>query len=386
MEFFDKKKDVIQLQLTRYGRQLLSIGDFKPVYYAFSDDGVLYDSRWISGTIRSKEEQWLVERRIQEETPRIKTLNSKVGTERTIFNTADLSAYALDQNIIDLFNLGADGQDQAELAEYKSGKLLLDPDFAESEKLLTNLLGSKRYFNNRAPAWNVVSYNRIISSSSDTYQKNDLVQFVPQINFNLQDNVYRVPYGVEPFSLSPHLEAKMGIIDAAATSYFDDHPEDEFLEAEEGDYPQRMATQELYDSFFEDSPLMTGSIFFDKDFVFVSFEEANVDFEKENFTLEVFEVTQTDEAGEKETLKKLYFHQYSDFSGESTVEAVENVLEIELDEEITSELACMLINKDKQLKTKNIYNTNVFDCEAILGDETSNNPYDLPPVDAEDVC
>ena len=56
MEFFDKKQDVIDLQVTRYGKQLMSRGLFDPVYYCFSDDEVIYDNRWVSGTIH-KEEQ-----------------------------------------------------------------------------------------------------------------------------------------------------------------------------------------------------------------------------------------------------------------------------------------------------------------------------------------
>ena len=44
MEFFNKKEDVIGLQLTQYGRHLMSKGKFKPVYYSFYDDNVLYNS------------------------------------------------------------------------------------------------------------------------------------------------------------------------------------------------------------------------------------------------------------------------------------------------------------------------------------------------------
>jgi len=43
MEFFNKKQDVIDLQLTNYGRHLLSKGMFKPVYYSFYDDNIIYD-------------------------------------------------------------------------------------------------------------------------------------------------------------------------------------------------------------------------------------------------------------------------------------------------------------------------------------------------------
>mgnify|MGYP003111818493 CR=1 FL=1 len=44
MEFFDPKEEVIDLQLTQFGRHLLSKGKFKPVYYSFFDDDVLYNS------------------------------------------------------------------------------------------------------------------------------------------------------------------------------------------------------------------------------------------------------------------------------------------------------------------------------------------------------
>ena len=43
MEFFDKKQDVIDLQLTQFGRYLLSLGKFKPVFYSFHDDDILYN-------------------------------------------------------------------------------------------------------------------------------------------------------------------------------------------------------------------------------------------------------------------------------------------------------------------------------------------------------
>jgi len=44
MEFFNKKEEVIDLQLTQYGRHLLSKGHFKPVFYSFHDDNILYNT------------------------------------------------------------------------------------------------------------------------------------------------------------------------------------------------------------------------------------------------------------------------------------------------------------------------------------------------------
>ena len=46
MSFFDKKEDVIDIQLTQYGKHILSKGELKPAYYAFFDDDILYDVRY----------------------------------------------------------------------------------------------------------------------------------------------------------------------------------------------------------------------------------------------------------------------------------------------------------------------------------------------------
>ena len=366
MEFFDKKKDVIDLKLTRYGKQLLSLGRLEPTYYAFSDDGVIYDTRWVtSGTLTPapKEDQWLVERRIQEETPRIKTLNSKVGAERTIFNTANLSDYALEKNIIDLFNLGNDLQDLKELDEYKNSKVLLDDDFAESENLMPNLLGSKRYFNNKAPAWNMLFYSGEISSSFKYYQTKDLFQFVPQINANIVDKGYKVPFGYDLAKIPGYAADDPDPTDAAGEHHAGEH----FIE---------------YD--FE-----AGAYILEKGSLFLSVEEAHVDFNRENFVLEVFEVTEVQKQGstEKEERLTILFFAKASLSGIGiTSDSVENLFNVEFDGEISQELACGMINRNQKVKTQNIYTSDIFDCDDVddMNTRTSNNPYDLPPVDIED--
>ena len=81
MLFSNKKEDVIDLKLTTYGRQLLSKGLFKPVYYSFYDDNILYDAARISGSSDRPSEdsrraglepQNSVQKRIREETPYLK--------------------------------------------------------------------------------------------------------------------------------------------------------------------------------------------------------------------------------------------------------------------------------------------------------------------------
>ena len=44
MTFFNPKEEVIDIELTPEGKKALSVGRFKPSYYLFFDDNVLYDA------------------------------------------------------------------------------------------------------------------------------------------------------------------------------------------------------------------------------------------------------------------------------------------------------------------------------------------------------
>ena len=72
MEFFNKKEEVIDLQLTQYGKFLLSMGKLKPVYYAFHDENIVYDSNY-AGFSETQNE---THPRIQEETPNTKIIHN----------------------------------------------------------------------------------------------------------------------------------------------------------------------------------------------------------------------------------------------------------------------------------------------------------------------
>lgn len=66
MTFFNKKTEVMQIELTPYGRYLYSIGKFKPHSYEFVDDDVLYKA---SGSTEAQED---AHQRILNETPKLK--------------------------------------------------------------------------------------------------------------------------------------------------------------------------------------------------------------------------------------------------------------------------------------------------------------------------
>ena len=68
MSFFDKKEEVISIELTPYGRNLLSLGKLRPSYYAFFDDDVLYNIEAAGGSETSAD----IKTRILSETPYLK--------------------------------------------------------------------------------------------------------------------------------------------------------------------------------------------------------------------------------------------------------------------------------------------------------------------------
>tara|TARA_Y100000593_G_C4321236_1_gene343916 strand:+ start:2227 stop:3243 length:1017 start_codon:yes stop_codon:yes gene_type:complete len=77
MKFFDDKEEVIDIQLTQYGKYLLSKGKFRAKYYAFYDDDIIYDGTYAGYS----EDQNNVEYRIFNETPRVRTQYVYSGVE-----------------------------------------------------------------------------------------------------------------------------------------------------------------------------------------------------------------------------------------------------------------------------------------------------------------
>jgi len=75
MTFFNKKEEVLDVQLTDEGRRQLADGRLKPAYYAFFDDNVIYDVAHASGS----EEQNTSQDRILDDTIYPKVSSRFVG-------------------------------------------------------------------------------------------------------------------------------------------------------------------------------------------------------------------------------------------------------------------------------------------------------------------
>jgi len=161
MIFFDEKEDVIDLQLTQYGKYLLSQGNFKPTYYAFFDDDIIYDQRYAEGS--ALEEQNEIEGRIFNDTPRSKT--------QYLFHSVD--------QLEELNEL-----QRTNFTEYKE-KIQQTP---EKHYTTAAPLGNSYLFDNKAPAFDIKLLKGTISNSVTTISGTGdgvySTQTIPQINLN----------------------------------------------------------------------------------------------------------------------------------------------------------------------------------------------------------
>ena len=167
MQFFNSKEDVIDLKLTMHGRYLLSQGKFKPVYYSFYDDNILYDAARVSGSaispnegiVGSLEIQNNIQKRITEETPYLKAQHN--FSSREIRN-----------------------EDPRQLTEREKNYTLESP------------LGTVDINSFRSPAWEISFLHNSSSAYTTAFQnssKHQIVQ-IPQIE---TDIMYKTAVGFD---------------------------------------------------------------------------------------------------------------------------------------------------------------------------------------------
>jgi len=147
MTFFNKKEQVLDVQLTQYGKHLLSKGKFKPEFYAFYDDDIIYDIDYMTPSNNAS----LQTEKQNEAQKRIK------NSARTTLQ----------------YNLGLTGAE----SNHKSME-------ARNERMaLINPLGNSSLATSSAPCWNVKFLIGKMSGSSTAYEASgSQVQNIPQIN------------------------------------------------------------------------------------------------------------------------------------------------------------------------------------------------------------
>ena len=143
MTFFNKKEDVIKIELTPHGRKLLSQGKLMPSYYAFLDDDILYDGT--QGGVSENNSQ--SKDRILSETPYMKPQTNYKGVDSSKSNM--------------------------------STKL-------EQATYLQQKIGSNNTAETRAAGWNVTALLGEIESSTNSLSGSTTsIQPIPQLEFEL---------------------------------------------------------------------------------------------------------------------------------------------------------------------------------------------------------
>jgi hypothetical protein len=150
MTFFNKKEDVLKIELTPYGRSLLSNGKLMPKYYAFFDDDIVYDIEYIGDT----EGQDQIKDRILNETPRLRPQRDLTSMEDSIFS------FEREQD---------SSRPYSKMAMHR----LSDP------------LGTADGTSDQAPSWNVVFLLGEIDSVQTTTSQYDLKR-IPQIETTME--------------------------------------------------------------------------------------------------------------------------------------------------------------------------------------------------------
>ena len=302
MKFFDQKEEVIDLQLTQFGKSLLSDGKFKPAYYAFYDDDITYDFSYSSTYIidgvtytsnNFDKNQSKIEDRITKETPRLKL-------QHIFKSPGDPSFADLKENL------------------YKFRTSDIPPERTQmSSERNYNLgapLGHSSYGNQHSPSWEIDflygTFNKFIGHHTGSNFSNIKI---PQLDFTIEYQTFCSKYDQSGFLIENYLPIEL----------MDITINDDGIDLEVAD----------------DGTVLQAK----PDYLLLEVAEKNTDFLTKNFDIEVFEVTDTGQLNSKRQAivveKPLEFFN-PDFGIELGPQHVEYWFDIEMDENVLPEYFC----------------------------------------------
>lgn len=170
--FVNKKERVFDIELTSYGRYLMSIGKFKPAYYAFYDDNIIYDKNYADASVTENQND--IDDRIKD-TQYIGSLVLFRDVEETLNNGEGASEW-YNQRVI------TPRQQVPAKDVFKSDAPIGD---AAIEGMTEN-----------APSWKVIGLQTKIDNVSQNDPTNN--SLIPQINITAQYNKKVVEPGFQP--------------------------------------------------------------------------------------------------------------------------------------------------------------------------------------------
>jgi len=237
MKFLNKKEQVIDLEVTPYGKSLLARGRFKPEFYAFFDDDVLYDSEYGGFLEHHNSASARIKEALQLETQAYFYSAEKQVKEATEFQRLTeeekIKAREMGEEPMDINNKPYVADDAVTIGT------IPDRNFS------TQPIGRSLLNSSNAPAWNINVLEGSITGSSQYLTGSHKVLRIPQLN--MKDITYKL-------KLSDNIES-----------------------------------ENFYE--FPEAGLLGGKILnVVEDSIVLEVEEDNVDFDWKNFDIEVYEV------------------------------------------------------------------------------------------------
>ncbi len=376
MEFFNRKEEVMDIQLTQYGKHLLSLGKFRPSHYAFFDDDIIYDLQFVH---TGSEQQNEAEDRIKE-VPRLKTQYVFSGIETEITKNTKLvrpqqlyaGTWGTNEKTGEYELLSS----HTYFGQYPSWAIeagFVQPHQEKNYSLMLPL-GDSSIRSEYSPAWDI------------TFLHNSASSYRPIFSSSLV-----------PFSRIPQAEAEVLYKTYAIHLDDDGHPIVDYVD-EEKEEKHDHHENAFADLEVEGTEYLNNTSFqLKEDYILLSAIEENVDFSAQNFDIEVFEL-ELDENENSSTYgqvineKQLFFLDDPSYleSGEFAIANDMNVidpsnyvqywLDIKFDDEIDPRIFCKAKNSEK---TKQFFTDqfNIFDCPDIEEKPKFRNIYEASITD-----
>ena len=205
MKFLDKKGQVLDIQLTQHGKRLLSQGVFKPEYYAFFDDDIIYDYNHAGNGETQNEAEGRIFDAVRLEAQ---------------YNFSGVETKLKEQNIIN-----------SQLAQNETDK---ETQFGP--------LNTADPFSEYVPAWDVQFLSGKINSFQKTFKPESLDLKIPQLEVVLNHNV-RISHTdviiddveefLDPEGMTPNDDHSGFIFPDGTYHFLDDNSGDMFLKLKE---------------------------------------------------------------------------------------------------------------------------------------------------------
>ena len=197
MRFMDKKEEVLDLQLTPWGEYLLSLGKFKPAYYSFHDNNVLYDSRrfgvnavggtgWATATRD-------IQKRVQDETPQPRT-QTVFRSSETYTTTVRIPEHLMEPTPEEVAFAEMIGLDpDMYLTDYAPRATFIDESTfsATPQKVpyycMSDVLGKTDKLTKERAAWKVYYLNgELTGSTAATTTQAEPTTLIPQLSSSVE--------------------------------------------------------------------------------------------------------------------------------------------------------------------------------------------------------